>query len=295
MISIVVCSRNTDISEILKQNIRITIGVEHELIVIDNSQNKYSIFSAYNEGVRRAKYPYLCFMHEDIEFHTLDWGRKVMNHFHESNVGLIGVVGGHYLPDCPASWWSTECRSGEFIQTYDYLENSPSKKIKHSWTRYKRESDKAISVVAVDGLWFCISKSLFEKIKFDDISFQGFHCYDLDICMQIQQLKYDVRVVFDILIEHNSGGNHDLNLVLGREQFHRKWESLLPIIKGINLTDYEIKDRCIMANDIHALNKDYLKANEEIKRILNTKAYRFGKFFLRPLSFIQSKLRNYSV
>jgi hypothetical protein len=292
MISLIICSRQIDISVDLKQNISKTIGIGYELILIDNSKNRYSIFEAYNIGVSRAKYPYLCFMHEDIEFHTIDWGRTVIDHFQESNVGLIGVVGGHYMPDCPASWWSTECKSGEFIQVYSSLDKATPKKIKHSWTRYKQVSDKSISVAAVDGLWFCISKSLFEKIRFDDITFKGFHCYDLDICMQIQQLNYDVRVVFDILIEHYSGGNHDLNLVLGRELFYNKWKSSFPIKKGITLNDFEIEDRGILANNIHILSKDYLMANEEIKRILNSKAYRFGKFFLRPLSFIQSKFLN---
>ena len=74
LISLIICSRKADISEELKQNIAETIGCEYELCVIDNSRNEYSIFSAYNEGVRRAKGDILCFMHEDVLFRTNKWG-----------------------------------------------------------------------------------------------------------------------------------------------------------------------------------------------------------------------------
>jgi hypothetical protein len=55
MISCVICSRQPVISAKLKENIASTVGCEYELVVIDNSTNEYSIFSAYNEGVRCAK------------------------------------------------------------------------------------------------------------------------------------------------------------------------------------------------------------------------------------------------
>lgn len=75
MISIIICSRNKNIDSELEQNILDTIGnIVYEVINIDNSTNNYSIFQAYNKGTQIAKYPYLCFMHEDILFHTADWG-----------------------------------------------------------------------------------------------------------------------------------------------------------------------------------------------------------------------------
>ena len=60
MISIIICSRTPDISRELKQNIATKIGCDYELVVIDNSSNGHSIFSAYNEGVEKAKGELLC-------------------------------------------------------------------------------------------------------------------------------------------------------------------------------------------------------------------------------------------
>lgn len=70
-----------------------TIGIEYELIIIDNSQNNHSIFSAYNEGVKRAKYPYLCFMHDDILYLPRLGVKKLIDHFQQEETGIIGVLG----------------------------------------------------------------------------------------------------------------------------------------------------------------------------------------------------------
>ena len=77
MLSLIICSRTPKISEELEKNIADTIGCEYELVVIDNSLNKYSIFSAYNEGVKRSIGDILCFMHEDILYKTINWGQQV--------------------------------------------------------------------------------------------------------------------------------------------------------------------------------------------------------------------------
>ena len=117
MISIIICSRNQSISNILVDNIKNTIGIEHELVIIDNSENKYTIFTAYNQGVKLSKYTYLCFMHEDIVFHSPNWGIKVVDLFRlHTNIGLIGVIGGHFIPNTPATWFSSSFCSGTILQ-----------------------------------------------------------------------------------------------------------------------------------------------------------------------------------
>ena len=61
MISCIICSRQPDIPAELKENIASTSGCEHEIIVTDNSSNRDTIYSAYNQGVRKSR-GYLCFM-----------------------------------------------------------------------------------------------------------------------------------------------------------------------------------------------------------------------------------------
>ena len=48
MISIIVCSKFPTLSKELLDNISQTVGTDYEIVSIDNSQAKYSIFEAYN-------------------------------------------------------------------------------------------------------------------------------------------------------------------------------------------------------------------------------------------------------
>ncbi|RZL34369.1 MAG: glycosyltransferase, partial [Pedobacter sp.] len=104
LISIIICSRTTTISDKQKNNIAATVGFEHEIIAIDNSKNELSIFEAYNIGILKSKGDIFCFMHDDIFFHTQDWGKNVYHHFSNDQVGAIGVAGSPYATKMPGSW-----------------------------------------------------------------------------------------------------------------------------------------------------------------------------------------------
>ena len=214
MISIIICSRTAIISDELTQNIEQTIGLPYELIIIDNSDNLYSIFSAYNEGVKRCKSEVLCFMHDDIIFKTNDWGISVMNRFKSSNLGAIGVAGSPYYAILPGAWWS----GGYICQSINGEQE----------LAYQPKQDNALPVVVLDGLWFCVRKSLFSIIRFDDTTFSGFHYYDMDISLQIQQKGYTLLSVYDISIQHSSG-KLDTTWLNNALLLQKKWKNNLPI------------------------------------------------------------------
>jgi GT2 family glycosyltransferase len=214
MISIIICSRTAYISDALIQNIDKTIGTPYELVIIDNSNNFYSIFSAYNEGVKRSKYEILCFMHDDISFKSNNWGQSVLNRFSASKLGAIGVAGSPYYAILPGAWWS-----GGYISQSIYGEKELA---------YQTKIDNTLPVVVLDGLWFCVRKSLFSMIRFDDTTFNGFHYYDIDISLQIQQKGYTLLSVYDILIQHSSG-KLDTTWLSNALLMQKKWGNKLPI------------------------------------------------------------------
>jgi len=290
MISIVICSRNADIPLDLKENISVTIGAEYELIIIDNSSNKYSIFSAYNEGVRRSKGDVLCFAHEDILFRTQDWGKVVINCFKDRSNGLLGVVGGHYLPDCPASWWSTESRSGQVLQGYHDKKNHYQTEHFY-WANYKTEKESIVNVSAVDGLWFCIPAYLFKKVKFDDHIFKGFHCYDSDICLQILKLGLNVSVTFEILIEHISYGQQNAEYYFQKKLLFNKWKDLLPVLNGAIMSDRELSDRNNFVRELNKLIEKNIYSELELISVKKSKAYRIGKLLLKPIHYLRLILK----
>lgn len=286
MISLIICSRQPDIPKSLKDNISETIGVEYELVIIDNSKNQYSIFQAYNEGVLRSQYPYLCFMHEDILYHTQDWGMKVVEHFQDEKVGLIGVVGTHFLPDTPCGWYHSMMVSGGCIQREVYDDkNSASEK--RNLDRLK--SENSIDAVAVDGMWFCVRREVFKQIQFDEIYFTGFHSYDLDICLQTRKHGLSVKIISNVLIEHFSYGSFDEEWLKSILEFYDKWEKKLPQIAGVELSDSEVEIRTEFVKQVIVWITAYAQSQKELRTTRNSKAYKIGKILLKPFSILMKK------
>lgn len=283
MISCIICSRRPDISVELKENIVSTIGCDYELVVIDNSKNDYSICSAYNEGVRRAKGDILCFMHEDILYHTKRWGLKVAEYFVQyPQAGLIGVAGTHYLSSIPSGWWDAELNSGNIIQ--GYTDDGCYQTRTDSWFQFKTNPTQ---VIAVDGVWMCMLRSVFDKVKWDDTIFNGFHGYDIDMSLQVWTADNEVHIIWEILIEHKSQGKLDETFFKNYKSLWEKWHSVFPMIKGVKLNDSERIARTRLIE-----LKAYIKSqNEHIDKLYKSQAYRLGKFLLSPLSWIRNLLK----
>lgn len=270
MISCIICSRQPDIPSELKKNIATTIGCEYEVVIIDNSQKEYTIFSAYNEGVRRANGDILCFMHEDILFHSNNWGNIAQSHLCNEKIGLLGVIGGHYLPDFPASWISLCILSGQNIQ--GYFENKLYKKEYHEfWSRKRCNSTE---VVAVDGMWFCVQKKMFDLITFDSELFLDYHCYDLDLCMQVIDKGFQVHVAHDILIEHKSCGSMNVRYFIELDKFYTKWKDKLPLCRCWNISEIDIKERLILAEMFMNEKRNYVQLKEELIKIKSSIFYK---------------------
>ena len=236
MISVIICSRDKKMLSNLSKNIADTIGEPYEIVAIDNSQNEYNIFSAYNRGVELSHGDILCFCHEDILIHTDHWGTIIKKHFEsDPNLGLIGVVGGKALPNAPFSWWTwgagkeNEPALGPIIQHYHQPGDIKRYGGKTSQQYYNPENKDITYIKAVDGLFFCIPRSLFTEgmIRFDDKTFSGFHFYDIDICRQIEQYR-KLAVVLNITIEHFSNGNKNRQWHQEAIKCYHKWQKKLP-------------------------------------------------------------------
>ena len=244
MLSIIICSRSSQLPDALVQNIAETVGVDYELLVIDNSSSTYSIFSAYNEGVMRSRGNVICFMHEDIMFYSKDWGRKAIDRFRDENIGVVGVVGSNYMPQCPAGWWMTSTIGHEQKEVFE------NGNVKKSLVEYSKQVTSEEFAVVVDGFWFCMPRRVFELVKFDDVRFDGFHCYDNDICMQVINCGYKIVVARDILIEHKSEGVLNKQWVINVNVWYNKWKKYLPMNVVDDFT--VINEKAVIA---HCCNK----------------------------------------
>lgn len=218
--------------EQLQKNVLSTVGVLHEIIAIDNSQGRYGICEVYNIGAVQAKYELLCFMHEDISFETDLWGKKVIEAFSAfPALGLLGVAGSTYKPAIPSGW---SYPTAGVKTTYMNIIQC-TKDAKQEIHIYNNPKNKSLSkVVSVDGVWFCTRKSVVKQIPFDEKTFKGFHCYDVDFSLSVYQ-KFDVAVTYDILLKHFSGGNFDDKWAAETLKLHKKWKQILPVnLEGLS-------------------------------------------------------------
>jgi hypothetical protein len=221
MISIIICSRTQKISDNLSENIKKTIGCEYELIVIDNSQNQYSIFEAYNLGIERSTNEYLCFIHDDILFLTIGWGGIINSIFRENNqIGLIGVAGAKIKTKFPSAWWDCQ-KDQEVICIIQHYTDKEKERMMSGF-----DNDALVEVVAIDGVFMAMRKK--ENILFDT-SMKGFHNYDLNISFEYKKRGFKIYVINQIILEHFSIGNINRDWVKSAYKLHKNYKDSLPL------------------------------------------------------------------
>lgn len=201
MISLIVCSRNAADLQAVSDSVASTIGVPYELIAIDNSRGEFGICAAYNRGASCARHDLLCFMHEDLRFHTPNWGQVVAETLADPTVGVLGVTGGMYQVAAPAAWWGCGpelCRQnvleGYADGTQELVLHNP-------------EGRDLADVAVVDGMWLCSRRDVWQQHPFDEHTLTDFHFYDVDYCTELFRHQLRICVTFRLLVEHRSRGS----------------------------------------------------------------------------------------
>lgn len=239
MLSLVVCSANSEYLTNLRINVAETIGCDFEILSYPNEQGEKGICEVYNQGTKEASFEIVCFMHEDIKFLTQDWGKIVWKLFAENPaLGLLGVAGGDYKSLAPSSWFNFEAPT-EFpgkkyiniVQGYKSRDKQPVHEINNP------KGKKLSQVACVDGVWMCTRKSIAQEVLFDQELLKGFHGYDIDYSIAVGQ-KHMVGVTFEVLLHHFSQGGSTAEWVADQIKIHNKWSSRLPI----NLTGAPLKE-----------------------------------------------------
>lgn len=228
MISIVICSRSNSVPLSLQRSISTTIGVEYELVVIDNSKNQFSIFQAYNIGLQKAKYPYICFLHEDVEFvDYTDWGKSLIEILSDVNTGVVGVAGSDIVTRIPAPW--SFYRPAKKMNIVQGIKNNQGELFFEQRYLPRGNSEKVLPVILLDGVFLAMRRQLLDEIHFDE-KILGFHGYDFDIALQSYFLGYQNYVMYDnIRLKHFSLGNIDKKYYENLIKVFSKYEENLSV------------------------------------------------------------------
>jgi len=222
MISIIISTQDKVLLDRLSENINDTIGVEFEIVAIEN-KGIYSICEAYNTGVAKSNFQYLCFVHEDVLFKTKDWGKRLISILkNDPAIGLIGIAGTKFRSTYPSA-------IGQGPGLRKFLRGN----IYH-WDTYKdfdisNRQNELDDVVCIDGVFMFTKKEVFKDCRFDDKLLTHFHGYDIDFSLQVYFQSYRVIVDRGILLAHYSNGNYIGQNTIANRKVGRKWMRKLPV------------------------------------------------------------------
>lgn len=277
MISIITCSNNTKNFVQFKSSIEKSVNVRFEVIRVDNTQNQYSICEAYNIGAKEAKYDYIVFAHEDILIKTENWGQLIIDIFKENeDIGLVGIAGSKYKSLSPSSWSNNDSS----LDCINIIQHYPNENKKEIQKINPEPQSKLVEVKTLDGVFLCTTKNVWSTCKFDEKTFKGFHCYDIDFSLQISQ-KYKLFVTYEVLIEHFSPGNLSKDWILDSIKLSDKWKNKLPSHTKLDLDyidlEWKMKKRFFSAMNIYGAKK-----SETIRTFFG---YGYIKFFSLKRNF----------
>ena len=205
----------------------------YSLIILE----KKGICEVYNSLAAQAKFSYLCFVHEDILFQTLNWGLLLADIFSKNPaIGVVGVAGSKYKSKCFSGWYSGipgfDCAN--ILHRYSYGDESI----------YLQPNKENVleEVVCLDGVFICSRKEIWQQSKFNEADLKGFHFYDIDFSLRASQICR-IAVTYDVNIIHiTKGGDFGDSWVKTAIEYHIRSGKMLP---GTKLVDhsYSIEEK----------------------------------------------------
>jgi GT2 family glycosyltransferase len=288
MISIVICSINKTFLFRAKESIASSIGVPYELLVWDNSQSNDGICLVYNRLAGKAIYPFLLFLHEDVTFHTNNWGKLLTQKFDaDASVGVIGVAGATYKSKFCSGWYTGINGCDNFNITHQ-LGSSVSKMV----TNVAKGKDYQDSLT-LDGVFLMCRNEVWEKIKFNETLLKGFHFYDIDFSVRASKIC-TLLVAMNIEIVHYTvGGDFGEKWIQQAFLYHHANNRLLPL--SLNTVNANIELQ-IAKNWLDILKNQDINFKSRIKWVVNQKLYKYLPLTYSLFKFLLYKpLRLYRV
>lgn len=200
--------------------IKATCGIKNVEVLTYVNDNAKSLTEVYQQALKDSSNNIVLFCHDDIEFDTVNWGRKLLNHFKRNpDYGIIGAAGTRYLSES-GRWWD------DFSKMHGQVYH------KHNGNKWLSKYSSSIGnklqdVILVDGLFFAIQKNVIKKDF--DVSVKGFHFYEVTFCVNNFLEGVKIGVFTDIKITHKSIGETNQEWEDNRKLFSENYKDSLPL------------------------------------------------------------------
>jgi hypothetical protein len=217
-VSVVIPTREID-DNYLKHVSKMFSHPKTEIIVYENNGEK-SLPQIYNQGLNESTNDIVVFMHDDLILETSNITPKIIKLFDKHlDYGIIGLAGTDNL--LSGMWWQDRTSMYGVVGH----ENEGKRHVNH----YSKGdySEKLKEVVVIDGLFMMIHKGRI-KHKFNE-QFEGFHFYDLPICLENHLNGVKVGVTTKIRVTHKSIGMVNKKWEKNKLLFEALYESNFPL------------------------------------------------------------------
>jgi hypothetical protein len=186
MISIVcTCNNRAVLDNYLMEGLNIQ-SIEYELIVVEDKKTDFkSAAEALNHGGNRARGDYIIFAHQDIRMDTKDWLKDMEDMLQKlPNLGIAGVAG----------------KSEDIDEVLTNVKHGDQPHLAGQTIK------EPLKVQTLDECLLIVPKKVFDGLKFDEVTCDGWHLYGVDYCLMIKDLGLDVYVL-PLMITHKSSGD----------------------------------------------------------------------------------------
>lgn len=218
-ISVVISTRKID-DNYLKHVEKMFSHPKTQILVYEND-GVSSLPEIYNEGLNEATNDIIVFMHDDLILETKNITPKVIKLFENNpEYGVIGLAGTDNL--LSGVWWQDR----DSMYGVVGHEHEGKRHVNH----YSKESfsEKLKEVVVVDGLFMMVHRGRI-KHKFNE-QFEGFHFYDLPICIENHLDGVKIGVTTKIMVTHKSIG-----------MVNKKWEKNKFLFEALYEKNFPLK------------------------------------------------------
>lgn len=218
-ISVVISTRKID-DNYLKHVGKMFSHPKTQILVYENDSVS-SLPEIYNEGLNEATNDIIVFIHDDLILETNNMTPKIIKLFdNNSEFGIIGIAGTDNL--LSGMWWQDK----ESMYGVVGHEHEGKRHVNH----YSKGdySEKPKEVVVIDGLFMMVHRSRI-KHKFNE-QFEGFHFYDLPICIENHLDGVKIGVTTKIKVTHKSIG-----------MVNKKWEKNKYLFEALYEKNFPLK------------------------------------------------------
>ena len=220
-VSVLICSPSAErFAQAEAMYHRLLAEVPHEIIAVRDAR---SLAEGYNRALRQARHDIVVLAHDDVGILSPDFAARLLRGM--SRHDLVGIAGARKLVG--GAW---------HFAGYPHLAGQvgmPGGDGGYVVTLYDVTERETKGLLALDGLLLATRRETALRLGFDEITFDGWHLYDLDFSLRASQAGLDCATCNDILAVHDSQGSYDEQWLKYAQRFLDKHKSRLGPMQSV--------------------------------------------------------------